>query len=80
VRSPASGRAVILDMTEVTFLSSMGIRTIVMSAKATKLRGARLVLLSPTEHVAEVLSTTGIDSLVPICDDLEAARRVVGGS
>jgi anti-anti-sigma factor len=69
-----SGRSVIIDMAQVTFLSSMGIRTIIMTAKAISLRGARLVLLAPTEHVAAVLNSTGIDTLVPICADLEAAR------
>ena len=42
-----SGRSVIIDLTQVSFLSSMGIRSILMSAKAVKLRGAKLVLLSP---------------------------------
>jgi anti-sigma B factor antagonist len=72
-----SGRSVIIDLTEVTFLSSMGIRTIITSAKAIALRGARMVLLSPSANVAEVLTTTGIDTLVPIYDDLEAARLAV---
>jgi anti-sigma B factor antagonist len=72
-----SGRSVIIDLAEVTFLSSMGIRTIITSAKAIELRGARLVLLSPSANVAEVLATTGIDTLVPVYDDLEAARLAV---
>jgi anti-sigma B factor antagonist len=72
-----SGRSVIIDMAQVTFLSSMGIRTIIMAAKAVSLRGARLVLLAPSDHVAAVLTSTGIDALVPICVDLEAARLAV---
>ena len=72
-----SGRSVIIDMAQVTFLSSMGIRTIIMSAKAISLRGGRLALLSPSDHVAAVLNSTGIDTLVPICTDLAAAQLAV---
>ena len=71
-----SGRSLVIDMSEVSFLSSMGIRSIVMSAKAVALRGARLVLVSPTEHVAAVLVATGIDTVVPICHDLQVACAI----
>lgn len=74
-----SGRSIIIDLSEVTFLSSMGIRSIVMSAKAVALRNAKLVLLSPDANVATVLTTTGIDSLVPICHALGDALGVIGG-
>src|ERR1700736_2599983 len=68
-----SGRSLIIDLTQVSFLSSMGIRSIVMSAKAAKLKGAKFVLLSPDENVELVLTSTGIDTLVPIRHGLEAA-------
>jgi anti-anti-sigma factor len=74
-----SGRSVIVDMAQVTFLSSMGIRSILMSAKAVQLRKAVLVLLAPVDTVAEVLISTGIDTIVPIHRDLPAALAAVGG-
>ena len=74
-----SGRSLIIDMAQVSFLSSMGIRSIVMSAKAVTLRGGKLVLLSPNENIAMVLTNTGIDALVPILDDLDAALLAVEG-
>jgi anti-sigma B factor antagonist len=61
-----SGRSVIIDMTQVAFLSSMGIRTILVSAKAISARSACLVLMAPSEHVASVLTSTGINTLMPI--------------
>ena len=72
-----SGRPVIMDMTQVSFLSSMGIRSIVMSAKAITLRGAKMVLLSPDANVEMVLTTAGIDMLVPIYREIEAASLAV---
>ena len=37
-----------------------------------------MVLLSPGENVAAVLTATGIDTLVPIHHDIEAAISAVG--
>jgi anti-anti-sigma factor len=68
-----SGRSLIIDMTQVSFLSSMGIRSIVMSAKAVALRNAKLVLMSPDQRVELVLTSTGIETLAPICQGLDAA-------
>jgi hypothetical protein len=42
----------------------MGIRSIVMSAKATPLKGAALVLLPPVPNVAAILTMAGIDTLI----------------
>jgi anti-sigma B factor antagonist len=72
-----SGRPIILDLALVSFLSSMGIRAIVMGAKACHLRGGKLVLLAPADNVQEVLTIAGIDTLVPIYHDIEAAILAV---
>jgi anti-anti-sigma factor len=72
-----SGRPVIIDLAEVSYLSSMGIRLIVMSAKATRLNGGKLALLSPAGNVGEVLTTAGIDTLIPIYHDIEEATLAV---
>jgi anti-anti-sigma factor len=72
-----SGRPIILDLALVSFLSSMGIRAIVMGAKACHLRGGKLVLLAPVGNVQEVLTIAGIDTLVPIYHDIEAAILAV---
>ena len=68
-----SGRLLIIDLAEVSYLSSMGIRSMVMCAKATGLRGGRLVLLSPAASVEIVLKLAGIDTLIPIHYDIAEA-------
>ena len=40
-------------------------------------RGGKLVLLKPDAGVTKVLETAGIDTLVPIFQDLDAARDAV---
>jgi anti-anti-sigma factor len=57
---------VLVDMTEVDFLASMGIRTLVVGAKALNRRGGRMVIMKPTPDVEQVLIASGIDSLISI--------------
>jgi anti-sigma B factor antagonist len=69
-------RRVIVDMTDVNFLSSIGIRALVSNAKAQKLRGGRMVLVvSAGSSVEETLTTTGIDALIPMCHDRADAEK-----
>lgn len=68
---------VIVDMSKVSFLASIGIRTLLSSAKANAARGGRLVLLNPQPMVKEVLESTGVPSLIEIFDDQSAAVEAV---
>ena len=54
-------------------------RAIVMGAKASRLRGGKLVLLAPAANVEQVLTIAGIDTLVPIYHDIDAAILAVTG-
>jgi anti-anti-sigma factor len=70
-----SQRSVIVDMKAVGFLTSMGIRTLMLAAKAISRRGGKLVLLDPDTNVTKVLET--IDDLIPIHRSLDEALRAV---
>ncbi len=72
-----SQRSVIVDMSAVGFLASMGIRTLVLAAKAVSRRGGKMVLLSPDANVTKILEMSSIDSLIPIHRSLDEARRAV---
>jgi len=74
----AGGKSgVLLDMTEVTFLASIGIRHLVAASKALARRGGRLVLLNPNPMVTDVLTTSGVVDLMPIArSDAEAAAAL----
>jgi len=72
-----SKRAVVVDLAGVDFLASLGIRVLVMGAKAVKNKGGKLVLLSPDENVHSVLKTAGIEQLIPILFDRSAAIAAV---
>lgn len=64
---------VIVDLTAVDFLASIGVRTIIKTAKPIAQRGGRMVLVNPNEAVQKVLVSTGVDTLVPIVPDRDAA-------
>lgn len=65
---------VVLDLSGVTFLSSIGIRLLITSARAQANRGGKLVLAAPQPLVRKVLEIAGIDQLIPIYDNVEAAH------
>ena len=68
---------VIVDLAAVEFLASIGIATLVRSARAVRQRGGNMVLLLPRPNVASVLTTTRINQLLPICGTLEEALAIV---
>jgi anti-anti-sigma factor len=71
----ATARApIVVDLAEVSFLASIGMRTLIANAKAQARRGGRMVLLHPQPMVASAIETAGIDTLIPIYQDLGAAR------
>jgi anti-anti-sigma factor len=61
-----SKQGLIVDMSGVSFIASIGIRHLVSAAKAQARRKGLLVLLNPTEMVAGVLTTSGLTDLLPI--------------
>jgi anti-sigma B factor antagonist len=74
----SSHRKVIVDLSKVTFLASMGIRTIVLTARSVKSKGGAMVLLDPNADVENVLMVSGIDTLIPIVHGMDAAIAALG--
>ncbi len=73
-----SAKRVLVDLTGVTFLASMGIRALVTNAKAQHQRGGRMVLfVGANSGVAKTLATTGIDALIPMFTDAAEAEKAV---
>jgi anti-anti-sigma factor len=68
-----SKKFVLVDLQKVSFLGSMGLRTIFSAVRAVKGRGGKLVLFGPDELVEKVLKTSGVDTLVPIHKEIQTA-------
>lgn len=69
-----------VDLTGVTFLASIGIRMLLTAARAQTNRGGRMVLVSPEGMTRKVLETAGVDQLVAVVPDLDAARGALGSA
>ena len=70
---------VVIDMGGVDFIASIGIRHLVMAAKAIARGNGRLVLLNPTQFVTEVLLTSSLQQILPIARSEDEADAVLRG-
>jgi len=68
---------VVVDMVGVDFIASIGIRHLVIAAKAVARSSRKLVLLCPTALVTEVLVTSGLQDLLPIARSEDEARAIL---
>ncbi len=66
-------RRLVIDMSEVSYVASLGVRHLVMAAKALDRGGGKLILFSVTEPVAEILTTMGITDIIPLAASESAA-------
>ncbi|MGK2951499.1 MAG: STAS domain-containing protein [Thiobacillus sp.] len=69
----AAGPNVIVDLGQVPFVASLGIRLLVAGAQTRTKLGGKMVLMGPDEMTMKILKTTGIDQLVPVCSGLDEA-------
>ena len=66
-------RAIVVDLSAVTALSSYGVRVLLIGAKLCAAKGGKLVILCPDGHVAKVLRIARFDVLAPIVTSEPAA-------
>src|SRR5262245_45378636 len=75
---PRGARAII-DLSQVTFMGSGGIRMFITIARALGRKGGKLVLYGAQPLVAEVLETTSLNAIVPVRADATTAATVARG-
>ena len=64
---------VLVDLSKVNYISSIGIPLLVNSAKSVVRQGGKMALLHPKRSVEDVLELTGIPLIIPIYQDLNTA-------
>ncbi len=55
-----------IDLSELDYVSSAGLRVLLVAAKAAKARGGKLTLVSPKTSTIDVLKISGFDKIIPI--------------
>lgn len=65
----------ILDMSELEFLGSVGLNAIVTAHNRARTFNGRVSVVNPKPEVANLLSVTRVDQLASVFPTLEAARQ-----
>ena len=72
----AAKKGVVVDLSALKFLASIGIRALITSAKAVKDRGGKMVLVVDTgSTVMMSIKATGVDQFMPVFDDATKAEK-----
>ena len=72
----APKKGVVVDLSTLRFLASIGIRALITSAKAVQQRGGKMVLVvSESSTVMMSLNATGVDQLIPVFKSASEAER-----
>ena len=70
----AEGRfRLVVDMTRVNYISSAGVGVLIAAANETEASGGKVVLMSPTKEVGEVLDTLGLAEMFTTVGDRREA-------
>lgn len=68
---------VLVDLSKVNYISSIGIPLLINSAKTVLRNGGKMALLNPQSNVENVLDMTGIPLIIPVHHDLDAAVAAI---
>lgn len=75
----AAESAVVLDFEKVSFISSAGLRVILLFARQFNQPGKKLAICTLSGPVREVVSVSGFDQLISVYESLPEATRAVEG-
>jgi anti-sigma B factor antagonist len=72
----APRKGVVVDLSSLKFLASIGIRALIGSAKAVQQRGGKMVLVvGGNSSVRMSLEATGVSELIPVFEIVSDAER-----
>lgn len=70
-------RPAVVDLSEVDFVASMGLRLLISSARALSSKGHKMALFGATGMTRETLENAALDKLLPIVDTQDQALAAV---
>lgn len=71
-------KAVIFDAETLTYISSAGLRAILLVVKSINRQGGKFAVCSLSDPIREIFSISGFDNIIPIEATREAALGTVG--
>lgn len=73
------GQHTVVDLSQVTFIASLGIRMLLSAARALSRRGARLVMYGASPGIMEIIETTALSDIITVLPSEAAAIAAVSG-
>jgi anti-sigma B factor antagonist len=67
----------VVDLSEVKFISSAGVRLLLKSAKTILSRGGKMAILNPNFETLQILEESGVPSVVPVYSYFESVETVL---
>ncbi len=61
----------VVDMSDVAFLASLGMRMLMMAAKSLNVSGGKIIVAEPQEVVENALRISGLDQVIDIVDSVD---------
>jgi anti-sigma B factor antagonist len=74
-----AGRNTVVDISQVTFLASMGIRMLISTTRSLSRKGGKIALYGATPAVREVIDTVALADIIPLVDNEDEAIVLVAG-
>lgn len=74
----AGPKKVVIDASDLDYISSAGLRVILTTAKKAKAAGGGLTIACAGANVKEVLTVSGFDSIFGLHDSVDVARASLG--
>ncbi|MFT5523898.1 MAG: anti-sigma B factor antagonist [Pirellulaceae bacterium] len=71
------GQPSLVDLSQLEFISSLGMGMLISCSQSLRRHGARMVLLCPSQDVEEVLRLSRFEELMPICHSLAEALQIL---
>lgn len=70
-------RSIILDMSGVTFMSSAGLRMMLLVYRQAAARDGKVILVGLSDQIADTMSITGFLGFFTVCPTVESARETM---
>lgn len=76
----ADGTPIVLDFSGISYISSVGLRALMLAARQVKAQGGRIAICALTSIVNEVFEISRFNLVFAVYPDIDAACRSIGNT
>jgi len=76
----ANGFNLVIDLSSLEYMSSAGLRVLLVAAKTAKKNGGQTIMAAPRPAIAEVFRMSGFDKIMKITATCEAGLALLAGA